>query len=381
MYTPEELVFQKRFAFAQLIKNGITTALPIASLFYREWGETRAEFDGAVHAAADLGLRIYLGPAYRTGNQLVEADGRIGTMFDEARGLKGLDDAIEFCKQHEGAHGGLIRTMLAPDRVETCTETLLKRSTAAAADLDVPVRLHCCQSPIEIEIVRRLHGMTPPEWLQNLGFLSERGLLPHATHVTETDLEIIRDSGAAIVHCPLVSARHGGAIRSFARYRAMGQHIGLGTDTWPPDMLLNMQLGISLCRLIENDASACRSEHYFDAATIGGADALGRTDLGRLAPGAKADIAIIDLSRTLQTPDPLQSLMSGASGRDVDSVFIDGRLVMHRRKLPGFDDDDAFRQAQAQFDGLIRRYPERTLGHSPLDDIFSSSYPRLRRAL
>lgn len=379
MYTPDELAFQKRFAFAQLIKNGITTALPIASLFYREWGETLAEFEAAADAAAGLGLRVYLGPAYRTGNQVVEADGRITTLFDEPRGLQGLADAIEFCKRFDGRHGGLIRTLLAPDRIETCTAALLERSAAAARDLGVPIRLHCCQSPTELEIVRRLHDKTPIEWLQSLAFLSENALLPHATHATERDLEMIRGGGAAIVHCPLVSARHGNVIRSFARYRAMGQRLGLGTDTWPPDLLLNMQLGINLCRLLEGDAGACRAEDYFDAATIGGADALGRADLGRLAPGAKADIIVIDLSRTLQTPDPIQSVMTGASGRDIDTVFIDGRPVMHHRRLPDFDEDRASRQAQAQFDRLIARYPERTSGHPPLDEIFSSSYPRVGR--
>lgn len=381
MYSAEELVFQKRFAFAQLIKNGITTALPIASLFYREWAETVTEFEAATEAAIDLGLRVYLGPAYRTGNQVVEADGRITAMFDEPRGLKGLDEAIAFCQKHEGRHSGLVRTLLAPDRIETCTDSLLQRSATAARDLAVPIRLHCCQSPSEIEIVRRLHHKTPPEWLQSLGFLSERTLLPHATQVTAHDLDIIRDSGASIVHCPLVSARHGSAIRSFSRYRAMGQRIGLGTDTWPPDLLLNMQLGISLCRFIEADAGACRSEDYFDAATLGGANALGRPDLGRLAPGAKADIVVINLSATLQSPDPIQSLMTGCSGRDVDSVFIDGRLVMQHRQLPGFDDNAAFQQAQKQFNRLIKCYPERTYGHPPLDEIFSSSYPRIARAL
>ncbi|MEM9763914.1 MAG: N-ethylammeline chlorohydrolase, partial [Pseudomonadota bacterium] len=67
MYAPDELVFQKRHAFARLIRNGITTAAPIASLFYRAWGETVAEFEGAAEAAEALGLRVYLGPAYRTG--------------------------------------------------------------------------------------------------------------------------------------------------------------------------------------------------------------------------------------------------------------------------------------------------------------------------
>jgi cytosine/adenosine deaminase-related metal-dependent hydrolase len=379
MYSPSELAFQKRFAFAQLIRNGITTALPIASLFYREWGETVDEFEAAAEAAEALGLRVYLGPAYRTGNQVVEEDGEITTAFDEARGLEGLDAAIGFCRRLEGRAGSLVRTMLAPDRIETCTPDLLKRSAAAARDLDVPIRLHCCQSATEVDIVRRLRDRTPPEWLRDLGFLSEHALLPHATYVSGDDLAIIRDGGAAIVHCPLVAARHGNAMRSFARYKAMGQKIGLGTDTWPPDMILNMQLGLMVCRLVEADGAACRSEDYFDAATIGGADALRRPDLGRLQPGAKADVIVIDFCRTLATTDPVQTIMTGASGRDVRDVFIDGRQVMKNRVIDGFDEDAEFAATQAQFERLIQLYPERTLGHPPLHEIFSSSYPRITR--
>jgi len=90
MYSLDELVFQKRHAFARLIRNGVTTALPIASLYYREWGETVEEFEGAAEAAADLGLRVYLGPAYRTGNPVVVEAGKFELFFDEPRGLKGL---------------------------------------------------------------------------------------------------------------------------------------------------------------------------------------------------------------------------------------------------------------------------------------------------
>ena len=85
MYTPEQLIFQKRFAFAQLLLNGITSALPIASLFYREWAETVAEFEGAADAAGDLGLRVWLGPAYRSGGMVCEAPGQLEAVFDEAR--------------------------------------------------------------------------------------------------------------------------------------------------------------------------------------------------------------------------------------------------------------------------------------------------------
>jgi cytosine/adenosine deaminase-related metal-dependent hydrolase len=388
MYSPDELAFQKCYAFAQLIRNGITTALPIASLFYREWGETWGEFEAAAEIAAELGLRVYLGPAYRTGNTFVREDGRIDFFFDEERGLASFEEAVRFAKAIESRAGGLVRAMLAPDRVETCTPELLRRTAAAARELDIPVRLHCCQSRLEYEAVLKLRGMSPPEWLDSLGFLSERTLLPHGTYVSGSsriarpgrDLEIIRDAGATIVHCPVVSARHGAVIESFRRYREMGLRIGLGTDTWPPDMVHNMQVGIMLARVVEGSAEAARSEHCYDAATLGGAAALDRPDLGRLAPGAKADIVVIDLGhdRIGQVIDPIQTLMVGGSGRDVRTVIIDGRFAMTDGVIPGFDAAGAHRRAQEQFDRLVLLYPERTFGHPPVEEIFSSSYSRER---
>lgn len=385
MYSREELAFQKKHAFATLIRNGITTALPIASLFYRAWGETVQEFEDAAEAAAALGLRAYLGPAYRTGNQLVEADGRITTHYDEARGLAELDAAIDFARRHEGAAGGLIRAMFAPDRIETSTAELLRRTATAVRELDVPVRLHCCQSKIEYDLVLAQHGMSPPEWLASLGFLSERSLLPHGTYVSGSrhierpgrDLAIIRDAGAAIVHCPLVSGRHGNAIDHFGRYREMGLKIGMGTDTSPPDMIMNLQVGMILARTMAGSAGAVRSEDYYDAATIGGADALGRPDLGRLQPGARADITVFDLDRPHlgQVIDPIQTMLLAGHGRDFAMVVIDGRFVMEARVIPGIDEAADKARAQAQFEGVMARYPERTHGHPPASEIFSSSYP------
>jgi cytosine/adenosine deaminase-related metal-dependent hydrolase len=368
MYSPEELTFQKRYAFAQLLLNGITTALPIASLFYREWGETTAEFSAAATAAGELGLRVYLGPAYRSGGLVVEVDERIVPEFDEARGLRGLKEAIAFCHAYEGTQQGLVRTMLAPDRIETCTPELLRRTADAGRVLDVPVRLHCCQSRLEVDMVLDRYDMSPLEWLASLGFLSPRSLLPHSTWVsgsrgmpgTGRDLEIIRDAGATIVHCPLVSGRGGRALESFARCRAMGLRLGMGTDTWPPDMLLNLQLGLMLCRVVEADPAAVRAEDLFDAATIGGADAVGRSDLGRLQSGAAADMVVFDVGDDYigRSLDPIQSLMAG-TGRRVTSVFVAGRSVVENGVIPGFDMTAAHVQAQVQFDGLVHCCPVR----------------------
>jgi cytosine/adenosine deaminase-related metal-dependent hydrolase len=214
-------------------------------------------------------------------------------------------------------------------------------------------------------------------------------LLPHGTHVSGSsriarpgrDLEIIRDAGASLVHCPLVMARFGAALESFARCRAMGINIGMGTDTWPPDMVLNLQMAAMLCRLVDADPQACRAEDLYDAATLGGAAALGRGDLGRLAPGAAADIAVFDLAAPHlgQVIDPIQTMMLAMRGTDCRATIVGGRASMQEGEIPGVDWPAFAARAQAQFDGLMEQYPRRTFGHPPAGEIFSSAYP-VRRA-
>lgn len=385
MFTPEELRWQKRYAFSRLIRNGITTALPIASLFYREWGETWDEFEGAAEAAEKLGLRVYLGPSYRSGNTYVRETGEIGFHFDEDRGLAGLDQAHRFARACEGRAGGLIRAMLAPDRVETCTADLLRRTADIGRELDVPVRLHCCQSAFEYQSVLRMHDKSPPQWLSDLGFLSRRTILPHLTHIAgcngidydAPDLEILGESGASLAHCPLVMARGGAGLQSFERYRIAGMTIGMGTDTHPPDMIQNMQLGLLTARLFTGDSCAVRASDLYDAATLGGAQALGRTDLGRLRPKARADIAVIRLDDPAmgQVIDPIQTILLNGCGRDVHTVVIEGRIVMENGAIPEVDHEAMRTRAQDQFDRLVAQYPDRTFGHPPVIEIFESSYP------
>lgn len=380
MYSADELAFQKRFSFAQLLCNGVTSALPIASLFYREWGETVAEFEAAAEAAGDLGLRVWLGPAYRAGGMVCTAPGVLEPRFDEARGLAGLEDAIRFVTAQAGRFGGLVQGMLAPDRVETCTQTLLTRTMAAAHDLDVPVRLHMAQGQMERETVHALHGTTAPQWLASFNALSHRLIAPHATYATEDDLRLYADHGVTVAHCPLVFARSGAMLRSFGKLRGMGINIGMGTDTAPPDMVLNMAVGVMMARMAGDSLTETAPEHLFDAATLGGAAALRRDDLGRLQAGAKADIAIFDMSDALMAPqvDPIRTLILGATGRVTKAVFVDGRLSMRDGEVPGMDMSEARIRAQAQFDGLVEKYPERTWGHPQPDAIFPPAYPAFR---
>lgn len=377
MYSGEELAFQKRFAFGQLLLSGITTAAPIASLFYRQWGETAAEFEAAADAAGELGLRVYLSPAYRSGGMVLEEPGRMVPVFDEERGFQGLKDAVSFIERQSGRHGDLVRGMLAPDRVETSTLALLQRTDAAARDLGCKFRLHMAQGTMEVDTVRSLHGSTAPVWLAKAGLLSERLVAPHATNATDEDLALYAENGVSIVHCPLVSARGGSKLSSFSSCRQRGINIAMGTDTAPADMLMNLLVGLITCRISDGVPDRVRSADLFDAATIGGARALGRSDLGHLSKGARADIAVFDLDDTVMAPsvDPITTIITGGSGKITRAVFVDGRLSMRSRQVANIDMGRARVQAQAQFDGLIAKYPERSWANPPVSEIFPPSYP------
>ena len=116
---------------------------------------------------------------------------------------------------------------------------------------------------------------------------------------------------------------------------------------------------------------------FYDAATIASADALKRRDLGRISPGAKADIAVFDMADSMIAPriDPIQTLVYGATGRVTRATIVDGRISMRDGAVAGIDLVAAREQAQRQFDGLVAKYPERTFRHPPVEDIFPPSYP------
>ncbi|HXH01979.1 MAG TPA: amidohydrolase family protein [Candidatus Competibacteraceae bacterium] len=386
VYSAAEEDFKKRYAFVQLLRNGVTTALPITSLLYREWAETYEEFAHAADIAAELGLRVYLGPAYRTGLSVVHPDGRLGIHWNEARGLRGLEDAIAFARAFDGRHGGLIRAMLAPDRIECCTVELLQRTAAASAELGCPVRLHCCQSQLEVDTVHERFGKSSLELLAELDFLSPRALLPHGVFLggaqptaegIERELGLLAGAGATLVHCLIVFGRHGKVMNSFTKFRRRGINIGLGTDTYPPDFIQNMHVGIMLTRLVEDAPDACSAADYYNAATLGGAQALGRPDLGRLAPGAKADITVFDLSsyHLGQLVDPIQTMVMNGTGRDFKMVIVNGRTVMEDGQIPGIALEELHQRAQRQYDKLRASYSERTHLHPPVEQIFKPSFP------
>jgi cytosine/adenosine deaminase-related metal-dependent hydrolase len=369
-FDQEEEVFKVRYAFAHLIRNGVTTALPISSMYYRAWAERYDEFVGIAAVAGELGLRVYLGPCCMTGITVVRTDRSLDQHWDEARGLFQLDDAIRYVGAFDGAHGGLVRGMFAPDRIETCTPALLERLSAANHELRMPVRLHACQSLYEFDTVLRLRGSTPLGWLERVGLLNERLILPHGIYLSgnsgvartgDEDWQRLVGSGASIAHCPAVFARTGEALNSFQKYQAAGINLGMGTDTWPADLLHNLQVGLYAARVVGHSATQPAMADLYTAATLGGARALGRDDLGRLAPGAQADIAVFDLRGTHLGPvfDPVKNLILAGRGTDCRASYIAGRCVMEDFQVHGIDMAALQRQAESQFAKLLEHQRRR----------------------
>lgn len=382
----EALLVQRRLALSQLLLNGITTAMPIAAESYRAWAETYDEFVGVAAIAEELGLRTYLGPSYRGGVHVVSPDGSSRIAWDPDSAQRSLDEAVAFA--HDcAAQSGLARPALLPARVETLGPELLRATRKSQEMLDVPVRFQAAQSLGELELIREQYGRHTLRLLDDEGLLEPRTMLAHAWAVNahsqvgtgdgEDHVGLLAARGTSVVYCPMANSRYAMALESFDSYRARGVNVALGTDTFPPDMVRVMESGSAQARTISRDRSSGQAADLLRAATLGGARALGRNDLGRLAPGARADITVasFDDVRTGVFDDPVRGLVNHAYGGCVTRVVVGGRTVVRDGQLPGVD-LAALREAAADHLSAYRHsYQERDHLGRPPSVLFPASLP------
>jgi cytosine/adenosine deaminase-related metal-dependent hydrolase len=171
-------------------------------------------------------------------------------------------------------------------------------------------------------------------------FLTEDG---EVDRFPPAELAALVESRTSIIHLPWVKARQGTAMQSFGKFVHAGVRMGLGTDTYPFDIIQEMRCAATLSRVMEKSPIHTTSAQIFHAATAGSADALGRSDLGRLETGAKADIVLLDARKPHAVPmrDPIGFIVFSATGSDVDTVIVNGRTVVENRVLKTTDLDAA----------------------------------------
>ena len=339
--TAEEEAFKSLFAYTQLLRRGVTTIMPITYTYYKKAGETYDEIVKAAENAVTLGMRAYLGIGF-IGKMHCwdEKTQKRVTLSLEGEGREGFEDAKRFALRYQGFGNGLITTIMCPERIELQTEAILKETSAFAKEHNLLIRLHAAQGAFEYQLIQERFGMSSVKYLDSIGLLNDHFLISHALYTTgstlvsekgDADLELLRDRGVSVVHCPLVYGRSGRGLQSFARFRRFGIALGMGSDTFPPDPFMNMRAGSMFAYAADPKAGHDNDfEAFWYAYTAGGADILKRPDLGRITPGAKTDFIRIPLNNVwLGTVDePIRTLAMAATGMDVTDVYVAGKPVV-----------------------------------------------------
>ena len=383
--TPEEEAFKSLFAYTQLIMNGVTTAMPITSTYYKRWADTYEEEEAGIHHAGKLGLRLYTSPSYQCGFNVVQPDGTMTVRFLEGEGEEGLERAVRFIRKYDGAYGGLIRGALLPERIEVQTEENLIRTKQYADDLECPIKLHAAQGLFEYRYIKEKTGLSPIEYLDGINFLDDKVGIPHCYIVKGTrwvsddgdDLGILARTKATAIYCPVIIGRSGGYLDSFPEYRNSSVNVAIGTDTFPPDFFQNIRVASMYAKMVSGTAEGASYADIYNAVTLGGAQYLGRPDLGRLCKGAKADLIAVDLDSFHMgaVDDPIRTIFLCGSGADVKLSVINGRTVMKDQQIEGVDLEEIKAKGQIYYNKMKLGYMERDYQHLPAEKLFRPSFP------
>lgn len=365
------------YSMPELLRTGTTTIMEIG------WhGDVVAEH------AARCGIRAYIGQGYRSGRWYTANGRTVDYEWSEDDGFGAMDAAIGFIERVDGRENGRIKGFLTPMQVDTCSEALLRRSAEASKAMGVPLALHVSQSVPEFLEMTRRNGCTPIEWLNSIGFLSERCILGHCIIPGESswanyqadDIGILADTGANVAHAVWVFARRGIAMESFARYQARGVNMTLATDTCPQSMIEAMRWTSVVSKIVDRRTQVATAADVFNAATLNGAKALGRDDIGRIAPGAKADLLIWGGETMFMTPlrDPIRNIVFSATAEDLQTSIIDGRVVMENGVVPGYDPIELGRAVQAGAEAMWAGMKERDWAGRDIEALSPSSFPAFK---
>ncbi|MEZ6197925.1 MAG: amidohydrolase family protein, partial [Planctomycetota bacterium] len=287
--------------------------------------------------------------------------GQRGVFFREFFGVSAPDDGdyLAACERRidedlARVPGGLVGYGLAPHAPYTCPGAVLAGLAARAERDGLRLSIHVAESPEEDDFFRRRRGpmmarfdrgdrhdlgRSPVAALAARGALGPRTLLVHAVHVDEDDLDLIASSGATVVHCPGSNHHLGVGVAPIVALRARGIPLAIATDSAASrgklDLFEEMRLAVFAQRAAARNATALDATAALEAATLGGARALGLEDrIGSLEVGKDADLAAVRLDRLRHRPcvDPVFALVFSAQTDDVLGVWVAGRRLHARER-------------------------------------------------
>jgi cytosine/adenosine deaminase-related metal-dependent hydrolase len=328
-----------RAGLAELALSGCTTVFDHHYLFPPG---SAGLLEAEIRAARELGVRIV---ASRGSMDLGESDG--GLPPDAI--VEKRDDVLAATEQAAGlADGAHVDIAVAPCSPFSVTRELMTESAELARRLGLRLHTHLAETAEEEEFARERYGCTPVEYVEELGWLAEDVWHAHCVHLSKEDVSKFGKGGVGVAHCPTSNMRLGAGIAPVAELLAAGVRVGLGVDGSASnergDLLFDVKQALLVARA-RGGPSALTARDALRLGTRGGAEVLGRDDIGELSPGRRADFAVwrTDVLELGGASDLVAGLVFSAPHR-VDRLYVAGEEVVRDGQLVRADEEEIARE-------------------------------------
>ncbi|HXI88658.1 MAG TPA: 5'-deoxyadenosine deaminase [Blastocatellia bacterium] len=343
-HTAESIYASARLGVAELIRGGTTCALTMETVHHTE----------AVFAAVEeSGFRATVGKCMMDKGDDVPAALREQTEASIA-------ESLGLLARWHGRADGRIRYCFAPRFAVSCTRELLERVARLSRERGVMVHTHASENKDEIEMVEQETGHRNIEYLQECGLTAPHIVLAHCVHLNDSEMEVLTRTGTHVSHCPSSNLKLGSGFAPIVEMLARGISVSLGADGAPCNNRLDMFSEMRTAALIQkalHGAEVLPALTMLRMATIDGARALGLDkEIGSIEAGKRADLTLLNLQalHTTPHPDPVSTIVYAAEASDVETVIIDGRIVMREGELTTLDQRAVIRAAKEQSDLLCK---------------------------
>jgi len=325
---PDDFYHGALLGCLEMIKSGTTC---FADMYFHE--------DKIAEAVKKAGLRAVLAQG------IIEAG-------NKEKGERMLKENVDFAKKYHGYADGRITTHLGPHAVYSCSQDILMKVRKAASALNLGIHIHLAESREMAKEVKEKTGFSEVELLENLSFLGPDVLAAHCVHLSKREMALMAKHNVKIAHNPVANMKIAVGVAKIKELMNSGLTVGLGTDGPASnntlDMFESMKIAALLQKLHYKDPTVLPAETVLRMATIDGAKALGlENSVGSLEGGKEADLILVDFRKPHLTPihDPYANIVYSTHGSDVDTVIVQGKILIKNRKVKTLKEDKVIRDA------------------------------------
>lgn len=298
------------------------------------------------HRASDTARAIdLLGMRAVLANKIYETDlSRIqyrDYTRDHAAGQRRLDENIALIEKYHMKGDGRITCKFGPHATDTVSLELAKQIGRLGEKYGVGYHVHAAQMPQEVDFLREKYNLSPIEYLQESGLLNKNTTVAHCLHVNDSDIALLAKGGAMLAHCPDMNGNKGGPLAPMKKMYDAGVQVAYGTDWTASDLWSTMRMGVTVGKLFGCSQLERNATDALRRCTILPARHLGLDHMvGSLEAGKRADLILVDTNHPSLCSihgDIVPTLVYNACARDVDTVMVDGQILVRNKQLVCMD--------------------------------------------